>query len=93
MDILFSRNTNDEMATNPEILSQLLEILKPFTKEGQQLREETKLVAELGLDSLQVMQVLLKIEDHFDISIPLNNLPTIQTIQELVLEIETLVKV
>jgi acyl carrier protein len=93
VDILFSRNKNDEMATNPEILSQLLEILKPFTKEGQQLREETKLVAELGLDSLQVMQVLLKIEDHFDISIPLNNLPTIQTIQELVLEIETLVKV
>ena len=80
------------MATNPEILSQLLEILKPFTKEGQQLREETKLVAELGLDSLQVMQVLLKIEDHFDMSIPLNNLPTIQTIQELVLEIEKLVK-
>ena len=80
------------MVTNTEILSQLLEILKPFTKEGQQLREETKLVAELGLDSLQVMQVLLKIEDHFDISIPLNNLPTIQTIQELVLEIETLVK-
>ena len=80
------------MATNPEILSQLLDILKPFTKEGQQLRKETKLVAELGLDSLQVMQVLLKIEDHFDISIPLNNLPTIQTVQELVLEIETLVK-
>jgi acyl carrier protein len=80
------------MATNPEILSQLLEILKPFTKEGQQLREETKLIGELGLDSLQVMQVLLKIEDHFDISIPLNNLPTIQTVQELVLEIETLVK-
>lgn len=80
------------MTTNPEILPQLLEILKPFAKEGQQLSEETKLVAELGLDSLQVMQILLKIEDHFDISIPLNNLPTIQTVQELVLEIETLVK-
>ena len=76
------------MATNPEILSQLLEILKPFTKEGQQLKEETKLVGELGLDSLQVMQILLKIEDHFDISIPLNNLPTIQTVQELVLELK-----
>jgi hypothetical protein len=63
------------MATNSEILPQLLQILKPFTKEGQQLREETK-----------------QIEDHFDISIPLNNLPTIQTVQELVLEIETLVK-
>ena len=80
------------METRPELLPQLLEILKPFTKEGQLLRGETKLVGELGLDSLQVMQVLLKIEDHFDISIPLNNLPTIQTVQELVLEIETLVK-
>ena len=80
------------METRPEILPQLFEILKPFTKEGQLLREDTKLVGELGLDSLQVMQVLLKIEDHFDISIPLNNLPTIQTVQELVLEIETLVK-
>jgi len=80
------------MATNADILSQLVEILRPFTKEGHQLREDTKLVAELGLDSLQVMQMLLKIEDHFDISIPLNNLPTIQTVQELVHEIEALVK-
>ncbi len=51
-----------------DILPQLYGILKPFTKEGFQLHEKTDLVSELGLDSLQVMQVLLKIEDHFDIS-------------------------
>lgn len=75
-----------------DILPQLFEILKPFTKEGIQLHEKTELVSELGLDSLQVMQVLLKIEDHFDISIPLNNLPGIRTVQDLGQEIEKLLK-
>ncbi|MCA9452715.1 MAG: acyl carrier protein, partial [Nitrospira sp.] len=40
----------------------------------------------------QVMQVLLKIEDHFDISIPLNNLPNIRTVKDLGEEIEKLLK-
>jgi acyl carrier protein len=75
-----------------DILPQLVEILKPFTKEGFQIQEKTELVGELGLDSLQVMQVLLKIEDHFDISIPLNNLPSIRTVQDLGQEIEILLK-
>jgi acyl carrier protein len=38
------------------------------------------------------MQVLLKIEDQFDISIPLNNLPNIRTVKDLGQEIETLLK-
>ena len=80
------------MTTYADILPQILETLQPFTKEGQSLGEETELVAELGLDSMQVMQVLLKIEDRFDISIPLNNLPNIRTIKDLGLEIETLLK-
>lgn len=78
------------MAQYSEILPELLETLRPFTKEGQHLGEETELVGELGLDSMQVMQVLLKIEDRFDISIPLNNLPNIRTVKELGSEIENL---
>ena len=75
-----------------DVLPQLLETLKPFAKEGFRLKEKTDLVTEMGLDSLQVMQVLLKIEDQFDISIPLNNLPNIRTVQDLGLEIEKLLK-
>ena len=81
------------MTAESDILSQLIDTLKPFTKEGQQLGEDTELVSELGLDSLQVMQVLLKIEDQFDISIPLNNIPNILTVKELAQEIEKLLRV
>lgn len=80
------------MNSYAEILPQILETLQPFTKEGQLLGEETELVSELGLDSMQVMQVLLKVEDRFDISIPLNNLPTIRTVKDLGLEIEQLLQ-
>ena len=80
------------MTTYNDILPQLLETLKPYAKKVSVLKETTDLVAELGLDSLQVMQVLLKIEDQFDISIPLNNLPNIRTVKDLGQEIETLLK-
>jgi len=80
------------MNTYADILPQILETLKPFATKGVNLQETTELVSELGLDSLQVMQILLKIEDHFDISIPLNNLPNIRTVKDLGQEVETLLK-
>lgn len=80
------------MTTYADILPQILETLNPYAKKVGQLKETTDLVSELGLDSLQVMQMLLKIEDQFDISIPLNNLPKIRTVKDLGQEIETLLK-
>ena len=81
------------MTTYADILPQILETLNPYAKKKVgQLKETTDLVSELGLDSLQVMQMLLKIEDQFDISIPLNNLPNIRTVKDLGQEIETLLK-
>ncbi len=33
------------------------------------------LVTDLGFDSLQVLEVIAELEDRFDISIPLNDVP------------------
>ncbi len=60
------------MAHYEAILSQLYEILRPHGQEGLTLSEETGLVADLDLDSLKVMELLLELEERFDISIPLN---------------------
>ena len=79
------------MASYNEILTQVYSVLAPFTKEEQPLTEETALVADLGLDSIQVMRLLLEIEDYFDISIPVNILPDVRTIGDLVGQLEKLV--
>ena len=73
-----------------EFITRIYEILKPFAKRGHILNEETELVTDLGLTSLQVMELIEQIEDHFDMSIPLNILPDIRTVQDLALQLEKL---
>lgn len=43
----------------------------------------TNMVTELQLDSFQVMEFMLEVEDHFDIAIDLDSLSNIHTIQDL----------
>ena len=43
----------------------------------------TNMVTELQLDSFQVMEFILEVEDHFDIAIDLESLSNIQTINDL----------
>ena len=73
-----------------EFLDRIYEILKPFTKKGVILNEGSELVTELGLTTLQVMELIEQIEDHFDISVPLNILPEISTVQDLERQLEKL---
>ncbi len=75
-----------------EFLARIFEILKPFAKRGLLLNEETELVTDLGLSSLQVMELIERIEDHFDISIPLNILPDIRTVHDLAQQLEKLTR-
>ena len=73
-----------------EILTEFNKIIKDFIPQGQLIDEGTDLVADLGLDSLKVMKILESVEDHFDISIPLNVLPDVRTVQDFVLQIQKL---
>ncbi|MFQ5944983.1 MAG: acyl carrier protein [Candidatus Methylomirabilales bacterium] len=78
------------MPSYEEVLAQLFEVLAPFAKAGQELREETDLVADLDLDSMQVMRLVLETEDRFDISIPLNILPSVRTVKDFALQLQQL---
>ena len=78
------------MADYQDILSQLFEIIKPSVKDDRPLKEDTDLVADLGLDSLKVMTLVEEVEDQFDISIPLNILAKVRTIKDFALQLQQL---
>ncbi len=80
------------MPSYEEILAQIYAALKPYAKAGQTLGEETELVADLGLDSVKVLELLLEIEDHFDISVPLNILPELRTVNDLSLQLQKIIQ-
>ena len=49
-----------------DFLERIFEILKPFTKQGVILNEDSELVTELGLTSLQVMELIEQIRTIYD---------------------------
>jgi len=78
------------MSDYDRMLAQVEVLLQPYLKPGQNLTENAELVADLGLNSMQIMELLQEIEDHFDISIPLNILPEVRTVGELTQRLQTL---
>jgi len=78
------------MPAYEEYLARICEILKPFSKQDRIIQEDTELVAGLGLSSLQVMEMIERLEDEFDISIPINILPDVRTVRDLSLQLERL---
>lgn len=73
-----------------DILTQIYSVLQEIARDKQEINEATDLVADLGLDSMGVMELLPAIEDRFDISIPLNILPDVHTVKDLALQIQRL---
>jgi acyl carrier protein len=78
------------MTDYQEYLDFLYSALETQNRKGIELAEDTALVADIGLSSLEVMEFIEKIEDHFDISIPLNILPDVNTIGDLAHKVKEL---
>lgn len=73
------------------LLEQINELLGPLVEDGIAIQEASDFVADLGFDSLKVMKFLEKVEDHYDISIPLNILPDIQTVKDFVIQLQRII--
>ena len=78
------------MRTQEENLAKLCNVLQQNAKLDVVVGAETMLATDLGVDSAQLMEVLLEVEDEFDISIPLNVLPNVVTVKDLSIELEKL---
>ena len=71
--------------------SQLAEILTEYLRNNwvnspsgkHTITAASNMVTELQLDSFQVMEFMLEVEDNFDIAIDLESLSNIQTIDDL----------
>jgi acyl carrier protein len=73
------------------LAAELAEILTRYLKTSwsqspviqRSISANTDMVADLQLDSFQVMEFMLEVEDHFDVAIDLESLSNTQTIQQL----------
>ncbi len=78
------------MKADQEVLEKIIEILTPMVPSATEIKPETDMGADLAIDSLKSMEILAQLEDTFDISIPINVLSEVRTVEDLALQIEKL---
>jgi len=69
----------------------VLDVLKNVSRRPIEPTMSSELVADLGFDSLQVLELVAELEDRFDISIPLDDVPATRTVGQVVVQVATLV--
>ena len=73
------------MATQAQILEQIQEMLAANLPQGApRVTADLDLINDLNIDSLKVMELVEKLEDAYDLSIPINILAGVRTVGELV---------
>ncbi len=66
-----------------DIQAEVTRILAGFLKDPPPLSGDTDLIADLDLESVQVMEFVMEVEDHYDIAIDLESLSNVHTVSEL----------
>lgn len=74
-----------------EIEQQLIALIQPLLDQPTNIAPDTDLVQEVGLPSLKVMELIVEVEDTYDISYPLNQLQDVRTVQDLASSVRQLI--
>jgi acyl carrier protein len=80
------------MKADQEVLGKIVEILQPFVSGGVEITPGMDIESDLAIDSLKSMEILANLEDVFDISIPINVLSEVRTVDDLAVQIQKLVE-
>ena len=70
-----------------EIEQGVIDAIKTASRRPIDPTLSSELVADLGFDSLQVLDVIAELEGRFDISIPLEEVPATRTVGEVVAQV------
>jgi acyl carrier protein len=66
------------------VFRRICALLEPLNEKAAKLTRDTDLIADLEIDSVSVLDIVMDIEDNYDISIPVNTISETRTIGELV---------
>lgn len=75
------------MITFPELQKVLARQLR--IKDPETIRMESKIMKDLGADSLDILQLLMKLEDNYGYAIPDDKLAKFETVGDVMAYIES----
>jgi|TARA_Y100001968_G_scaffold207231_1_gene190460 acyl carrier protein len=77
-------HTGDKVSTDKaDIILRIREAMTPFLAPGTAITEDMKIGSDIEIDSVDVFDVVMELEEFYDISLPMETTSEIQTIGEL----------
>ena len=70
----------------------VIDVLKNVSRRPIEPALSNDLIADLGFDSLQVLEVVTELEDRFDITMPTETVPTVRTVGDVVARVVALLE-
>ncbi|MFT8244680.1 acyl carrier protein [Roseomonas sp. BN140053] len=71
------------MTDDDEVLLLIEQELRPLLRESREITPDSQIMADLGLDSLAVMDFIMVLEERFEIVIPVDQLADVRTVRDL----------
>lgn len=69
--------------TVDQVCQEICALLEPYNVNGLDLAANTDLAADLNMDSVAAMDLLMEVEEKFDVDIPINMLSEVSSPQDL----------
>ena len=79
------------MTQQKKIFETICTALAGYIAEGTDITSETRIVADLEIDSVDVFDLIMEVEDAYDISISMELISTTHTVGELVKVVDDLI--
>ena len=70
--------------TREQIFDKICELLKPYNPQNRAITLQSGIVSDLEVDSVAVFDLVMELEDHYDVSISMEQVSDIKTVGELV---------
>ena len=80
------------MPPSPDIEQAVIDVLKNVSRRPIDPTLTSDLLADLGFDSLQIMETVAELEDRFGVSMPLDDLGGTRTVAQVVSRLSALVE-
>ncbi len=76
--------------TREDIYDKICELLKPYNPKNRAIKMSSGIMSDLEVDSTAVFDIIMGLEDHYDVSIPMEMVSDIKTVGELTTAIKQL---
>jgi acyl carrier protein len=86
----FARGSSAPSTASDRFDRDTMMLVQRLSRRPVDIAPDSELMADLGFDSLQVLELVGELEDHFAIAVPLNSLTHIRTVGQIAAEVRRL---